>query len=208
MIMKIFNVFLFLSFLFLISCDKTENNVDTSTLRTVTIKDLAADPTTGFDPNNGMPIGDTKRFTFFRFSDSSIVANTDNATTKWDIGFRASTIIVNSGISGPGSAAAYVQTGLFSELKEIPTDSIFKTDVSASNLAVGKSWYTYNGQTMIFSPTPGKTLVVKCSDGKYAKIELLSYYKGSPVAPDAFKDQARYYTFRYVYQSNGSKKFE
>ena len=61
---------------------------------------------------------------------------------------------------------------------------------------------------MIFSPTPGKTLVVKCSDGKYAKIELLSYYKGSPVAPDAFKDQARYYTFRYVYQSNGSKKFE
>ena len=159
MIMKIFNVFLFLSFLFLISCDKTENNVDTSTLRTVTIKDLAADPTTGFDPNNGMPIGDTKRFTFFRFSDSSIVANTDSATTKWDIGFRASTIIVNSGISGPGSAAAYVQTGLFSELK-------------------------------------------------YAKIELLSYYKGSPVAPDAFKDQARYYTFRYVYQSNGSKKFE
>ena len=52
-----------------------------------------------------------------------------------------------------------MQTGLFSELKEIPTDSIFKTDVSASNLAVGKSWYTYNGQTMIFSPTPGKTLV-------------------------------------------------
>lgn len=38
--MKIFNVFLFLSFLFLISCDKTENNVDTQHFARLRLKIL------------------------------------------------------------------------------------------------------------------------------------------------------------------------
>ena len=39
-------------------------------------------------------------------------------------------------------------------------------------------------------------------DGKFAKVEILSYYLGAPENPDAFADQSRYYTFNYVYQPN------
>ncbi|MBK6352017.1 MAG: HmuY family protein [Saprospiraceae bacterium] len=83
------------------SCNDDEDN-STSTVSSVNVKDLPADPTTGFDPTTGMPVGDKKIFTFFRLADSSIVPNSDSATTKWDIGFRGSTIITNGGSSGPG----------------------------------------------------------------------------------------------------------
>lgn len=198
---------LFVSLLFIVACDKTTND-PSSTAKSITIKDLPGDPTTGFDQTTGMPIGDSKKFTFFRFSDSTIISNADSATAKWDIGFRSSTIILNSGISGPATAAGFIQNGLYSEIKEISNDSIFKTDVSATNLAIGKNWSTYNAQTLILSPTPGKTLIIKCSDGKYVKMEILSYYKGAPASPNAMVNAARYYTFRYTYQADGSKKFE
>ena len=95
---------LFVSLLFIVACDKTTND-PSSTAKSITIKDLPGDPTTGFDQTTGMPIGDSKKFTFFRFSDSTIISNADSATAKWDIGFRSSTIILNSGISGPATAA-------------------------------------------------------------------------------------------------------
>ena len=66
----------------------------------------------------------------------------------------------------------------------------------------GNGWYTYNGQTHVISPTPGKILVFKTHDGLYAKIEILSYYKDSPANPNAFTDPSRYYTFNYIYQPN------
>lgn len=189
-----------------LACSKDDNNV-VPTISSVTIKNLAADPPSGgYDPTNGRPIGETMRFTFFRFADSSIVANADSASTKWDIGFRANTIILNSGTSGPGSATAYVQSGIFSDFKSIPADSIFRQDQSP-NLAIGKSWYSYDGAAMVFNPKPGKILVIKTNDNKYVKLEILSYYKNAPASPNAFTDQARYYTFRYVHQSDGTKQF-
>lgn len=177
-------------------------------IRKVNYANLPADPATGYDPNTGAPIGYKNLFTFFRFSDTTLVPTSDSATGKWDIAFKSSTIIVNSGISGPGTAAAFVYNGLFSELKEVPNDSIFKQDVSAAELAIGKSWYNYDPAAMILTPKPGKVFVIKTANNKYVKMEILSYYKDSPSNPNAFVDQARYYTFRYEYQPDGSKKFE
>lgn len=174
----------------------------------VTIKNLPADPATGRDPITGAPIGTKNLFTFFRFSDSTIVPNSDSATSKWDIGFKGSTIIVNSGISGPGNASAFTYNGLFSELKEVPSDSIFRQDVTASDLAIGKSWYVYDPVAMILQAKPGKTFVIRTANNKYVKLEILSYYKDAPANPNAFVDLDRYYTFRYVYQADGSKKFQ
>lgn len=45
------------------ACDKTTND-PSSTAKSITIKDLPGDPTTGFDQTTGMPIGDSKKFTF------------------------------------------------------------------------------------------------------------------------------------------------
>lgn len=187
------------------SCNDDEDTTG-STISSVFVKDLAADPTTGFDPNTGMPIGDKKIFTFFRLADSSIVPNTDSATTKWDIGFRGSTIIINGGSSGPGQGGAFIFSGLFSDLKEVPADSTFRVDQSLSNTAIGKGWYDYNGAAMVFTPKPGKVLVIRTADNKFAKLEILSYYKNAPANP-TLNDPARYFTFRYVYQADGTKKF-
>ena len=66
-----------------------------------TITSLAADPGTGVDPQTGQPIGTTGKFTLFNFSSGLNVANTDSASIKWDIGFKGTTIIFNSGTSGP-----------------------------------------------------------------------------------------------------------
>ncbi len=177
-------------------------------IRNVYYKNLAADPATGYDPMTGAPIGYKNLFTFFRFSDTTLVPTTDSATGKWDIAFKSSTIIINSGFSGPGSAAAFVYNGLFSELKEVPQDSVFKQDVSSTELAIGKSWYNYDPAAMILTPKPGKVFVIKTANNKYVKMEILSYYKDSPASPNAFVDQARFYSFKYVYQPDGSKKFE
>jgi hypothetical protein len=54
--------------------------------------------------------------------------------------------------------------------------------------------------------------VIRTAVGKYAKIEIQNYYKGG-VTPDATASdndkltKQRYYTFRYTFQSDGSKKF-
>ena len=56
--------------------------------------------------------------------------------------------------------------------------------------------------TFLITPTAGRILVFKTADGKFAKVEILSYYEGAPENPDAFVDQSRYYTFNYVYQPN------
>ena len=61
-----------------------------------------------------------KKYTFFSFKTGQIVANSDSASTKWDIGFRSTSIIFNGGTSGPGSVGAIVQKGIFDELKEAP----------------------------------------------------------------------------------------
>jgi len=45
-------------------------------------------------------------------------------------------------------------------------------------------------------------LVIRTHDDKYAKVEILSYYKDAPAEPDGFVDESRFYTFNYVYNPN------
>lgn len=183
----------------------------------ITISDLAADPGTGFDPSTGQPLGLTKKFTFFSFETGALVANADSASAKWDLGFNGSTIIVNSATSGPGTTQAQIVTGIFDELTEAPATGYLSDNDEApiasapnANLAIptgsGKGWYTYDGAAMVNRPTAGKIIVVKSSNGRFAKMEILSYYNGAPAAPTS-SDVARYYTFRYVYQPNDTRKF-
>ena len=172
----------------------------------ITIEDLHAPQEGGM----GQPISGP--FTKFDF-DTGMETDSE---TDWDIAFRATDIIVNGGssmgtIDEPnrnGDGGAYIVMGTMADVTEVDV-SLFTQD-SENGYAImsgsGNGWYTYTGPpTFLVTPTAGRILVFKTADGKFAKVEILSYYQGAPDSPDAFTDQSRYYTFNYVYQPNSGE---
>lgn len=157
----------------------------------------------------GQPV--SGEFTKFDFETGQITTS----DIDWDVAFRGTTIIVNGGTSQgttdePGrnsQAGAYIATGTMESITSIETTS-FVQDTSAE-LAIpsgsDNGWYNYAGPpTFLITPLAGKILVFRTSEGRYAKIEILSYYEDAPSNPDAFVDQSRYYTFNFVYQPNNN----
>lgn len=192
------------------SCSKENTSKPVNTLIDKLVQDVPADPIIGIG-TDGRPFGYNK-FTFYSFETNSVVPSTDSASTKWDVAFRGSTIITNGGASGPGNGGAFVYQGIFDDLKTISADSTFKLDQSLAATAVGKSWYVYDAPNNLFIPTPGRIVVIRTASGKFAKMEILNYYKGGVTpavsAPSDEKLQKqRYYTFRFGYQSDGTKIF-
>ena len=168
-----------------------------------TVEDLHAPQEGG----QGQPISGL--FAKFDF-ESGLQTESDS---EWDVAFRGTSIIVNGGTSlgsadepeRTGDAGVYIFDGTMTEMTAVETSLIIQD--SADGYAIisgsGNGWYTYAGApTYLISPTPGKILVFRTRDGKYAKMEILSYYLGAPENPDAFSDPSRYYTFNYVYQPN------
>jgi hypothetical protein len=199
--------------IFLFSCSKSTTTV-VAPLTATTVNDLPADTIIGVTAQ-GQPYGAGK-YTFYSLEKNAIVANTDSATTKWDLAFNGTKILTNGGTSGTGLGGAFVQVGLFDELKTISADSVFKTDNAPASYAItygsGKGWYTYDPIKNLITPLAGRVLVIKTASGKYAKVEVISYYKGgatlAATATDAEKiSKQRYYTFRFIYQPNGTKNF-
>ena len=196
------------------SCTKDETSVPQVTLIQKIVKDVPADTILGVS-QIGQPYGSGK-FTFYSFESNSIVPNSDSNSTKWDIGVRGSTIITNGGTSGPGNGGAFVYVGTFDDLTAVPADSTFKVDAAtnfAKTAGSNQSWYLYRPQTNLLTPLPGRVLVFRTATGKYAKVEILNYYKGgtTPAAtdPDAVKIYTqRYYTFKFAYQADGTKNFK
>ncbi len=209
--MKGITVIMFAALVFS-ACSKEDNNSAAQPLSVVTARDIVADTIIGFS-SIGQPYGSGK-YTFYSLENNKIIPSTDSNSTKWDIGFRGTSIITNSGISGPGNGGAFVQIGTFEDLKLISTDSVFRTDLSTSNYAIpagsNRGWYVYNATANLLTPIPGRVLVIRTALGKYAKVEILNYYKGgvTPLATasddDKIKKQ-RFYTFRFTVQPDGSK---
>jgi hypothetical protein len=198
----------------MLACSKSETiTTPVVTVSTKVVKDLIADTVLGLTAA-GMPYSAGK-YTFYSLENNTIVPNTDSATAKWDLAFMSTRILTNGGTSGPALGGAFIYTGLFDDLKIIPADSIFKTD-NAPTYAItsgsGKGWYTYDQLTSLITPLAGRVLVIRTASGKYAKLEITSYYKGGVTLPVSASDvekltKQRYYNFRYTYQSNGSKTF-
>jgi hypothetical protein len=198
----------------LVACSKDEETIVVP-VSAITVKDLAADTVTGLGVDGRPQSAGTT--TYYSLADNKVIASTDAASTKWDIAFSSTKILINGGTSGPGIGGAFVYVGLFDALKTIPADSNFATDnTNAASFAIplgsGRAWYTYDGLTTLVSPIAGRVLVIRTATGKFAKIEIVSYYKGGVTLPASasvndklFKQ--RYYTFRYAYQPNGSKTF-
>ena len=147
-------------------------------------------------------------FTKFSFETGDVTTS----DTEWDIAFRGTTIAVNGGtVTGTndepdrnGSGGATIEDALFSEVTSASGLTFAEDGTGTFAIPTGSDngWYNYNFMTNLVSPLPGKILVFRTHDGKFAKVEVLSYYEDAPANPDGFADPSRYYTFNFVYNPN------
>jgi len=182
------------------SCSDNDDDDPTLQVETEAVANLYAPQLGG----QGQPIsGD---YTKFNFSTGAVTTS----TTDWDIAFRGTDIILNGGVSSGGTdeparngnASGYIANGTMTGITSVNTTLLEEDSLNAHVFA---NWYTYTGPpNHLILPTAGKILVIKTRDGKYAKVEILSYYKDAPeeITLDIATNDARYFTFNYVYQPN------
>ncbi|GAB5534913.1 MAG: hypothetical protein Rubg2KO_11620 [Rubricoccaceae bacterium] len=217
------------------ACDTTGTDLDPVALNVQTATSIAADPTSGRDPNTGQPLSnnlytlydlDAGEIVLASSETDATVRQRDSSSTVWDIGFKGSTIIINGGTSGPGQGAAQIVNEAFAAVTEAPAigytaDGANTTcpevvtpggTVPGSSLAIctgsDNGWYSYSPQQNLLSPIAGRTIVLMTGDGNYAKVRILNYYEGNPATPDPNQDASRYFTFEYVIQPDGSRDFQ
>jgi hypothetical protein len=148
-------------------------------------------------------------YTLYSFKDSTVIANTDSATSKWDFGIRFVNIITNSHASGPGNGGSITQQGVYANYTMAPASG-YAYDTTKSTLGIDagltSGWYTYNPTTHAFSPKAGQFFVFRTADGHYVKMEIISVnYAGyNPPNPTP---TTLIYKFRYSYQDDGSRNF-
>lgn len=198
----------------IVACNKDEdplkvtpndpNNPNNPAAVVVIQKNLFA-PQTG---SQGAPSGGP--FTLFSFSKNSVVSD-----SSWDIALRGTTLMINGGKAigvadepaRSGLGACSIVGGTFDGVTEIPAENTFRKD-STSTYAIptgsGNGWYSYDAIANTISPIAGRVFVIRTHDGKYAKMEILSYYKDAPSSPNALTSTPRYYTFRFAYQATGT----
>ena len=147
----------------------------------------------------------TKSYVYFSLATGKEISAEDAKTTKWDLAFSKTTIAVNGGTSGLGQGAAQILEQPFEMIKNAPKEG-YKTDGEAGNAipgGSGNSWYKYDMNVHAILPITGRTIIVKTADGKFAKIEIISYYKGAP--EDVPTEESSYFTFRYVLADENGK---
>jgi hypothetical protein len=155
-----------------------------------------------------VPFNPTQPFTLFRFSDSSVVANSDSASNKWDFGMRFTDIIVNKAFRGPGEAGVILQDGLYDEITSAPaTGYAFDTSATQKAIKSFNTWATYSTPTFI--PKAGKVFIFRTADGNhYAKMEFLEITSNGnfTVSPPIYPTSL-YYKIKFTYQPNESLNF-
>lgn len=184
------------------SCNNDDNGPELEAVESKTASNIPAPQTGG----QGQPVGGP--FTKFSFSTGAVTIS----ETDWDIAFRGTTIAINGGaVTGTddeparnGNAAAFIASGTFASITDISGVTFTQDTDGAYAIPTGSDngWYNYNPQVNVVSAIPGKVLVFRTHDDKYAKVEILSYYKDAPAQPDGFVNESRFYAFNYVYNPN------
>jgi HmuY protein len=164
-------------------------------------------PVTGSVQNLDASSDDT--FVKYNFAKKSVVSGDD-----WDVAFQSTTILVNAGQktssnepARSGKGGMYLATGLFDEQNDFK-DDLLKKDGPKDHAVMtgsGNGWYTYNHNAHIITPISGRVFMIKTHDGHWAKMEISSYYKDSPKAPNYQTSESRYYNFRYTYYGPSAK---
>ena len=211
--MKTIKLLMLLSLAVTFSSCSDDDNEGNPTLQVEvdTVSNLFAPQTGG----QGEPI--SGEFTKFDFSTGA----TTTSSSEWDIAFRGTSIIVNGGASlgtqdepeRTGNGGAYIATGTMNDVTAANPGQVVQDSDQGYAIAVGSGngWYNYNPIAMTIEPIPGRILVIRTRDGRYAKVEILSYYRDAPdeITAEIAANDLRYYTFNYVYQPNeGETSFE
>ena len=190
------------------ACSDDDNNVpNLDPVTSDQVANLHAPQETDYTQNPPAASGDFVRFSF-------ATGQTTTSDTEWDIALRGTTILVNGGTatgiaeepSRNGNAGVYLVDDTFANVTEVNTAGFNQDSAAGLALATGSDngWYTYDPSVMAIRPIPGKVLVFRTHDGRYAKVEILSYYRDAPavITEDIALNDLRYYTFNYVYQPN------
>ncbi|GMR13323.1 MAG: hypothetical protein BMS9Abin29_1528 [Gemmatimonadota bacterium] len=134
-------------------------------------------------------------WSYFDFSQGSTVD--EPGGTNWDLAFRRHSIIVNGGPGFAGHGGVLEAKVPFDSVTTAPPTGYVANRVRGDTVnAVTQDWYDYSWMSHILRPKPA-TYVVRTADGKYAKLELVSYYCPAAVAGCV--------TFRYVFQGAGTR---
>lgn len=201
-----------LSILILASCTKKEIKPELEDGKSIVIKDLPGDV--------GNTVGSGKLFESFYFSmkTGAKVPASEKLTASWDLAFAKeynSYVSINNGadasslgFGGPGKGAMLVINQAYDQLKTAPSDAEFLANgISSTGIDVGNGngWFFYEMNTHIAVPVKNRTFVIRTADGQFAKLELISMYKGAPKVVSDLNWPAPYFTFRYFLQSDGSR---
>lgn len=181
------------------------------------VQNFVADTIQGYDPMTGAPIGATGARVFFSLERGEAV--TDTATKTWDLAFNSSRIWINGGVSGNKMGGAYNSSIAFADVASADNSlmrvdgasrAIIGYDANPGTASSNAGWYTLTppppGASVIV-PVAGRTIVIRTASGKFAKMEILCYYKGGVTPTTAEAKKERFYNFRYTYQANGSTTF-
>ena len=207
--MQKLNFLLSVFILLFASCEKSSNNDIIIDEDVITFVELNASQ---YDVNilDSLVTG---KFEKFSFSEGDTVSH-DN----WDVAFSGTTIIVNGGdsysVNQPervGNGAVYIATGIMSDIRMVDLSRLEQDNLSGpaiiDDLGIsGEGWASYDISSHILSPIPGRILVFRTHDNKYAKMEIIYFYDtDNPKPLDG--DYGGFYTFNYVYQSNAIAGF-
>ncbi len=207
--MQKLNLLLSVFILFFTSCEKSSNNDVIIDEDVITFVELNASQYI-VNPSDSVLTGKYEKFSF---SEGDTVSH-DN----WDVAFRGTTIIVNGGdsysVNQPertGNAAVYIATGVMSDIRTVDLSKLEQDNTSGpaivDDLGIsGDGWASYDMSTHIISPIAGRILVFRTHDNKYAKMEILYFYD-NPDPQSSEGDYGGFYTFNYVYQSDGGITF-
>ena len=157
----------------------------------------------------------TKKYIKYSLSEEDTVSH-----DKWDIAFKGSKIIINGGFKTrsdeperTGIGGVYIMKGKsFATIKKVEDENLFKQD-RENSLAIKNEngqgwWYLKDLLSNILYPIKNNVLIIKTHNGRYAKMQIDSYYKDSPEEPN-LRSLPSYYSFVYWYQPNKDvKSFE
>jgi hypothetical protein len=110
---------------------------------------------------------DSHAWRFFDFDRRAVVAPPD--TAGWDVAFRRYHVV-------PADAAADAGADAFDRLTRVPSVAFVRSSWGrdTANAAL-RRWYDYGMVTHLLESSR-RAYVVRTREGRYAKLELLSYY--------------------------------
>ena len=155
-------------------------------------------------PTNSIVIDATneEQWTYFDFSRGKQVKIHDVSSLEWDLAFRRGKIISNGGATNKFGKAGLIDLGEVSfdavenvPLRDFVADESTRTQTENPLLV---QWYKYN--YISHKLTARKNIyVMRTADGKYAKIQFLSFYCADK--------QPGCIQMKYAYQDEGTKSF-